>query len=99
MSKVRFLSMLGAFALLAALGSWSAKSQENQSSWSASSQEIKHVFVIALENHDWTQPATVTGGIQPIYQNANAPFINSLVNGTALAFVDGHVENIGEQVA
>lgn len=99
MSKVRFLSMLGAFALLAALGSWSAKSQENQSSWSASSQEIKHVFVIALENHDWTQPATVTGGIQPIYQNANAPFINSLVNGTALAFVDGHVENISEQVA
>lgn len=91
--------MLGAFALLAALGSWSAKSQENQSSWSASSQEIKHVFVIALENHDWTQPATVTSGIQPIYQNANAPFINSLVNGTALAFVDGHVENISEQVA
>jgi hypothetical protein len=57
------------------------------------------VFVIALENHDWTQPATVSGGIEPIFQNPNAPFINSLVNGTALAFVDGHLENISKHVS
>ena len=37
--------------------------------------------------------------MQPIYQNPNAPFINSLVNGTALAFVDGHLENISKHVA
>jgi hypothetical protein len=61
--------------------------------------EIKHVFVIALENHDWTQPTTVSGGIEPIYQNPNAPFINSLVNGTAVAFIDGRVENISRHVA
>ena len=80
---------------MAALSSWSASAQEN---WPEGS-EIKHVFVIALENHNWTQPPTVPGGIAPIYQNPNAPFINSLVNGTALAFVGGHVENISKNVA
>jgi hypothetical protein len=55
---------------------------------SANAQEIKKVFVIAMENHNWTQPANqFTGSIQQIYQNPNAPFINSLVNGTAVAIV------------
>ncbi|MGA8742143.1 MAG: hypothetical protein WB561_13245, partial [Terracidiphilus sp.] len=62
-------------------------------------REIKHVFVIALENHDWTQPATVSGGIEPIFQNPNAPFINSLVNGTAVAYINGRNVNISEHVA
>jgi phosphatidylinositol-3-phosphatase len=45
---------------------------------------IKTVFVIAMENHNWTQPENkFSGGIQQIYQNVNAPFINSLVNGSA----------------
>jgi phosphatidylinositol-3-phosphatase len=45
---------------------------------------IKTVFVIAMENHNWTQPANkFSGPIQQIFQNPNAPFINSLVNGTA----------------
>jgi hypothetical protein len=49
-----------------------------------SAQEIKKVFVIAMENHNWTQPENqFSGGIQQIYQNPNAPFINSLVNGTS----------------
>lgn len=39
---------------------------------------IKHVFVIALENHNWTQPASVTD-INQISGNPAAPFINSLV--------------------
>jgi len=53
-----------------------------------------------MENHNWTQPANqFTGGIQQIYQNPNAPFINSLVNGTAYAVIDGSVVNISEQVA
>src|SRR5262245_38940766 len=48
------------------------------------SGEIKTVFVIAMENHNWTQPDNkFTGGIQQIYQNVNAPFINSLVDGSA----------------
>src|SRR5438270_14006124 len=66
----------------------------------ATAQEIKTVFVIAMENHNWTQPANqFTGNIQQIFQNPNAPFINSLVNGTAFTVVNGRVINISEQVA
>src|ERR1019366_5015017 len=80
---------LGAFALLGALGSLTANADN-----------IKTVFVIAMENHNWTQPANqFTGGIQQIYQNPAAPFINSLVNGTAFAMVNGSVVHISEQVA
>ena len=71
---------LGTCALLAAC------------SLSLQAQQIKTVFVIAMENHNWTQPANqFAGGIQQVYQNPNAPFINSLVNGTA--------KGISEQVA
>ena len=45
-------------------------------------RRIKTVFVVAMENHNWTQPGTVTAA-QPIFQNPAAPFINSLVNGTS----------------
>src|SRR5690349_2816965 len=63
-------------------------------------KDVKTVFVIAMENHNWTQPANqFTGGIQQIYQNPAAPFINSLVDGTAYAVVGNHVVNISEQVA
>jgi hypothetical protein len=51
--------------------------------------------VIAMENHNWTQPANRFGpGTQQIYQNPNAPFINSLVNGTAFAQINGSAVNI-----
>jgi hypothetical protein len=40
------------------------------------------VFVIAMENHNWTQPASTTSP-QPIFQNPAAPFVNSLVGGTS----------------
>jgi hypothetical protein len=93
MSPFRSVSALGVFALLTALGSWNASAH-----WSENRTQIKHVFVIALENHNWTQPP-IPGEFQPIYRNPNAPFINSLVNGTALAFIDGRVVNISEQVA
>jgi hypothetical protein len=66
----------------------------------ASAQQIKTVFVIAMENHNWTQPANqFSGNIQQIYQNPNAPFINSLVNGTAFALVNGSVVRISDQVS
>jgi len=89
---------LGAFALLAGLGSRSASAQEDVG-FGFNPWQIKHVFVIAMENHNWTQPETVPGGIQPIYQNPNAPFINSLVNGTAEAYVGRQLVNISKQVA
>ncbi len=91
MSMIPYLRPLAGLVLLAALGSWSARAEDDH--------EIKHVFVIALENHNWTQPATVPGGIEPLYQNPNAPFINSLVNGTAVAFVDGRLVNISQHVS
>jgi hypothetical protein len=89
MWNVTLLQRLGGLALLATLGNLSANAQQ-----------IKKVFVIAMENHNWTQPANqFTGSIQQIYQNPNAPFINSLVNGTAVAVINGSVVNISEQVA
>ena len=46
--------------------------------------DVRSVFVIAMENHNWTQPANrFTGGIQQIYQNPSAPYVNSLVDGTS----------------
>ena len=89
MFPIRRPRSFGALALLAALGSFNANAAD-----------IKTVFVIAMENHNWAQPANqFGGGTQQIYQNINAPFINSLVNGTGFAIVDGSVINISEQVA
>src|SRR5437868_6767132 len=44
----------------------------------ASAGAIKTVFVIAMENHNWTQPTSQTSPGQ-ILGNAAAPYINSLV--------------------
>jgi hypothetical protein len=38
--------------------------------------------VIAMENHNWTQPNPISNP-QQIFQNPAAPFVNSLVNGTS----------------
>ncbi|HZS28131.1 MAG TPA: alkaline phosphatase family protein [Candidatus Angelobacter sp.] len=87
------LRRLAVFALLVAMCTLNARAEDNRS-------EIKTVFVIAMENHNWTQPANqFTGGIQQIFQNPNAPYINSLVNGTATAIINGRQVNISEQVA
>ena len=89
MLNLRRLGTLGALALLTILGYTRA-----------SAEQIKTVFVIAMENHNWTQPANqFSGGIQQIFQNPNAPFINSLVNGSATAVINGRQVNISEQVA
>src|SRR5436305_7402138 len=89
MLNVRSLRTFGGLALLATLGSLSA-----------GAQQIKTVFVIAMENHNWTQPANqFTGGIQQIYQNPNAPFLNALVNGTAVEIIDGAEVSISSQVS
>jgi len=88
MPYFRCLRSLGVLVLLTAAGSLAA-----------SAQEIKTVFVIAMENHNWTQPVQLPGKIQQIFQNPNAPFINSLVNGTAFALVNGSVVDVSEQVS
>ncbi len=93
MSHVRRLGMLGAFALLFTLGHLTAAAEDGKDG-------IKTVFVIAMENHNWTQPTNqFSGPIQQIFQNPNAPFINSLVNGTATAVINGRQVNISQQTA
>jgi hypothetical protein len=50
----------------------------------AKATDVRAVFVIAMENHNWTQPANqFTGNIQQIYQNPAAPYLNSLVDGSS----------------
>jgi hypothetical protein len=87
------LRTLAGFALLAALSCCSANAQDDDD------RAIKHVFVIALENHNWIQPISIPGKIQQVYQNPGAPFINSLVNGTATTYINGHLVNISKQVS
>lgn len=64
---------VGAAALAAAAAFAGASAQ-------ADTPHIKKVFVIALENHNWRQPASVSSPEQ-IFLNPAAPFLNSLVNG------------------
>ena len=95
MSPLKFVRPCAGLALGVCLAAAAANAQEGP-------REIKHVFVIAMENHNWTQPNGNVGAlptIQQIYQNPNAPFVNSLVNGTATAFINGEVVNISEHVA
>lgn len=91
------LRALAGLALLAALASPLVRASDGDHD--DDDRAIKRVFVIALENHNWTQPVQVTGQIQQIHQNPNAPFINSLVNGTATAYINGHLVNISKQTA
>jgi phosphatidylinositol-3-phosphatase len=59
---------------------------------------IKTVFVIAMENHNWTQPASQTSPGQ-IFGNSAAPYINSLVtpgnpNAVQVSYA-GNYQNAG----
>src|ERR1700730_8915330 len=91
MSHVRRFGTLGLLVLLTLSIQWKARADD---------RSIKTVFVIAMENHNWTQPANqFSGPIQQIFQNPNAPFINSLVNGTNVATINGRQVNISRQVA
>jgi hypothetical protein len=71
--------------------------------------QVQTVFVISMENHNWTQPNGFVGpatpnlgagsGIQQIKNNTNAPFENALINGTASAVINGSSVNISQQTA
>lgn len=45
----------------------------------AASTDIGDVFIIAMENHNFIQPASLNASINPIYGDVAAPYINSLV--------------------
>jgi hypothetical protein len=72
--SVLAVTTFGIFALMAALSSRTASAEDGRDGW-RNPWEIKHVFVIAMENHNWTQPTTLPNDIQPVFQNPNAPFI------------------------
>src|SRR5262245_34170390 len=94
MMHVRRLGMLGMLALLATWGTLNASAEEDRGG------KIKTVFVIAMENHNWTQPLNqFSGPIQQIFQNPAAPFLNSLVAGNAVAVINGQQVNISQQAA
>ncbi|MGD0770847.1 MAG: dockerin type I domain-containing protein [Tepidisphaeraceae bacterium] len=64
--------------------------------------QIGDVFVIPFENHNWTQPngnVSNNGNVEQIAGNPSAPFINSLVNGTATALVNGVLTNLSAQTS
>ena len=69
---------LGAIALSGLLSVQPASARSHDNDDHESGRQIGDVFVIALENHNFTQPSTQTSP-QPIYGNAAAPYINSLV--------------------
>ncbi|MGR8998474.1 MAG: alkaline phosphatase family protein [Gammaproteobacteria bacterium] len=56
----------------------------------AHGDSVKTVFVIAMENHNWTQPDNqFTGSQQQVYGNPAAPFLTNLINGTLATTVNG----------
>ncbi len=60
--------------------------------------QIKTVFVIAMENHNWTQPPSQSSP-QQIFGNPNAPYINSLVtpgnpNAAQVSYASNY-QNVG----
>src|SRR4029079_5464361 len=42
----------------------------------------RKVFVVAMENHNWTQPNPAASP-QQLFMTPAAPYLNSLVNGTS----------------
>jgi len=97
MSHSKHFRVLGLLVLVSLAGRWEARAQNTQGQ---DGGQINKVFVIALENHNWTQPANqFSGPIQQIFQNPNAPFINSLVNGTAVVTINGRQINLSQHVA
>ncbi|HVT83396.1 MAG TPA: PEP-CTERM sorting domain-containing protein [Phycisphaerae bacterium] len=75
--KTRSISLLAAVVVAAAAQSVHADA-------------VQTVFVIAMENHNWTvngsgyvgDPTTGAGSNLAVFNNPAAPYINSLVNGT-----------------
>jgi hypothetical protein len=72
----------GAVAAAGALAVGSLTAHAQNQSLLEGAGRIKTVFVIAMENHNWTQPDTMTSP-QQVFMNQAAPFINSMVDGTS----------------
>jgi hypothetical protein len=82
MFKVRHHASISALAIAAALVWGSVATHAGRRNDDDDDRGAGKVFIVAMENHNWTQPAALTSP-QPIAQNPAAPFINSLVDGTS----------------
>jgi len=71
-----------AVATALALGGLTARADQHGDQDDKDGKRPKKVFVIAMENHNWTQPNPASNP-QQIFMNPAAPFLNSLVNGTS----------------
>lgn len=88
----RFQWAVGALALAGAVGCGCVPVHADDRD---GDRGVKKVFVIAMENHNWTQPSSQNSPHQ-IFLNPAAPFINSLVNGTSgissqVAFANAYI--------
>ncbi len=100
MVKAKYRRSVLALAVAGALASGGFRAhadgrRDERSERGGDDRGVKTVFVIAMENHNWTQPATQASP-QQIFLNPAAPFINSLVNGTSgisgqVAFANAYV--------
>jgi phosphatidylinositol-3-phosphatase len=100
MFKQRFQWFVSALALTGALagGGFAVHAGgrgDDRSDLRDDDPRVKTVFVVAMENHNWTQPGSITSP-QQIFMNPAAPFINSLVNGTSgisaqVAYANGYI--------
>jgi hypothetical protein len=59
-----------------------AQDRQDRDDRDSDDHRVRKVFVVAMENHNWTQPSSLSSP-QQIFKNVAAPFINSLVNGTS----------------
>jgi len=84
MMRTKLQVSMGVLAIAGAIA-WSgrtAQADRDRDRGRDDHDRVKTVFVIAMENHNWTQPATQASP-QSIFMNPKAPYINSLVNGTS----------------
>src|SRR5450432_104062 len=88
-TKQQVVACAVAVATALALGGLTAHADRHDDRDDRGGNRPNKVFVIAMENHNWTQPNSASNP-QQIFMNPQAPFINSLVNGTS---------GISEQVA
>jgi phosphatidylinositol-3-phosphatase len=88
MFQAKYQVSLCAVALVSALA-WFGFTAHADTTDDQTDRGARKVFIVAMENHNWTQPSSTTNP-QPIFQNPAAPFVNGLVNGTS---------GISEQVA
>src|SRR5262249_20793740 len=71
-----------AVAVALALSGLTARANRDDRHDDQDGGRLRQVFVIAMENHNWTQPVP-TSNPQQLFMNPAAPFVNSLITGTS----------------